>query len=165
MTELPDSLRAAVPPASGPAVADWWAGLAEMDRLRVVDLWDARREAVFFERQADEAGRLDDWSGVPSVRGGRFLASDDAWGLAEWGPGYFEYLLANPELYPIHDPTHRTLHIGCTRHPAARACREAGGIPLDFACPVAAPACPLRALQGARLVARDGRSLGRQSPR
>ena len=152
MIELPDELRAAISPASGLTVLRWWAALTEADQRQVVALWDHRLEAHFFEPQTDEAGRLDHWNQIPRVRGGRFVPHDDAWGLAEWGPEYFEYLLAHPEFFPILDPEFRTLHIGCTRHAEARACRDSGQVPRDFTCPAASASCPLRSLRGARLV-------------
>ncbi len=156
MIELPVDLLAVIPPTSESVVRRWWDSLPEGERRKVADLWDDRLEVRFFKPQADEAGRLDDWKQVPTARGGRFLASDDAWGLTEWGPGYFEYMLEHPESFPIFDPTSRTFHIGCTQHPEARACLELRKVPQDFECPVASASCPLRPLKGVRLISPSG---------
>src|SRR5262249_19137724 len=104
-------------------------------------------EVRFFSPQPDEAGRLDDWEQVPAVEGGRFVPHDDARGLAEWGPGYFEYLLSNPELVLVYDPTPRTFHNRCVPHPAAPACLAAGRVPADFRCPLGTAACPMERLR------------------
>ena len=154
MIELPDDLLAAIPAASAPIAERWWASLADDERGEVAGLWDRRREVHFFTPQADDSGRLDDWEEVPAVKGGRFIPPDDAWGLAEWGPGYFEHLLQHPELVLLWQPAERTFHIGCTRHAAARSCLESGGVPPGFACPAGSPSCPLLPLRGARLTAR-----------
>lgn len=161
MVELPADLLAAIPPASMSIARSCWASLSEDDRRQVACLWDDRREVHFFTPQPDEAGRLDEWEQVPAVKGGRFIPSDDAWGLAEWGPGYFEHLLQHPEVVLLWEPAQRTLYIGCTRHAAARSCLESGAVPADFACPVSTPSCPLLPLRGTRLSARaDGRGSG-----
>jgi len=149
--EIPADLLAAIPSGSVGLARSWWSSLLEGERAQVADLWDGRREVHFFEPQADEAGRLDEWERVPRVRGGRFIPHDDAWGLAEWGPGYFEHLLQHPELVILWEPAARTFHIGCTRHPRARACIESGAVPEDFGCPVGLAGCPSRALRGAAL--------------
>jgi hypothetical protein len=151
MLEFPTDLLAAIPPGSEPVAREWWASLSEADRRQVAGLWDARREVRFFWPQPDAAGRLDEWEQVPRVEGGRFLPPDDAWGLSEWGPGYFEHLLQHPELVLLWEPAERTFHIGCTRHEAARSCLESGRVPVDFACPADSPACPLLPIRGARL--------------
>ncbi len=164
MIELPADLAAAIPSTSELVVRSWWDSLSDVERLKVADLWDDRLEVHFFQPQADEAGRLDDWEQVPTARGGRFLASDDAWGLAEWGPGYFEYMLEHPESFPIFDPTSRTFHIGCTQHSAARACLESGRVPKDFECPVASASCPLRPLRGIRLIPPGSERLAASPP-
>ncbi len=154
MVELPGDLLAAIPPASLDVARRWWATLSEADRLSIAGLWDQRREVHFFAPQPDEAGRLDGWDEVPAVRGGRFLPPDDAWGLAEWGPGYFEHLLQHPELVLLWEPAERTFHIGCTVHALARSCLASGGVPAGFACPADSPTCPLVPLRGARLTSR-----------
>lgn len=151
MDELPADLLAAIPPASGGVAQRWWTSLSEADRRQVAGLWDRRREVHFFAPQTDDAGRIDEWDQVPVVEGGRFIPRDDAWGLDEWGPGYFEHLLQHPELVLLWEPAQRTFHIGCTRHPAARSCLELGLVPAEFACPIDSPSCPLLPLRGARL--------------
>lgn len=153
MVELPADLLAAIPPASVAVAQRWWASLSADERRQVADLWDQRWEVQFFSPQSDETGCLDDWEQVPAVRGGRFIPPDDAWGLAEWGPGYFEHLLQHPELVLLWEPERRTFHIGCTRHAAARSCLGAGLVPAEFTCPVDSSACPLEPLRGARLTA------------
>ncbi|MFO0952231.1 MAG: hypothetical protein U0835_13990 [Isosphaeraceae bacterium] len=156
MLELPTDLRAAIPEGSVPIAQQWWDSLAETDRRQVVDLWDQRREVHFFSPQADDSGKLDAWDETPAVEGGRFIPKDDAWGLAEWGPGYFEHLLQHPELVLLWEPVQRTFHIGCTRHAAARSCLESGNVPRTFVCPVEHPSCPLLSLRGACLTSRRG---------
>jgi hypothetical protein len=151
MREIPADLLSAIPPGSEGVARQWWGALSEDDRRQVAGLWDARREVHFFSPQADEAGRVDEWGQVPRVRGGRFVPPDDAWGLSEWGPGYFEHLLEHPELVLLWEPAGRTFHIGCTRHQAARSCLASGRVPAEFVCPVDSPACPLRPIRGARL--------------
>ncbi len=148
MLEIPSDLLAAIPTASEPVARDWWMSLSDAERLQVASLWDARLEVHFFAPQADEAGCLDEWDQVPKTEGGRFIPSDDAWGLSEWGPGYFEHLLQHPELVLIWEPAERTFHIGCTRHAAARGCLESGRVPTEFACPFRSPACPLEPIRG-----------------
>jgi hypothetical protein len=151
MLDLPADLLAAIPPSSAQVARRWWATLSESDRSEVAALWDHRLEVHFFERQADDSGRLDDWDDVPPVEGGRFVPRDDAWGLSEWGPGYFEHLLQHPELVLLWEPAERRFHIGCTHHAAARSCLESGGVPPAFACPAGSPSCPLSPLRGASL--------------
>ena len=163
--DLPPELRALVPHESSPVIERWWDTLDEADRQTVARLWDERLEIYFFTPRADEAGQLDAWEQAPRVRGGRFVPHDDAWGLAEGGPEYFEYLLDHPELVLLWQPAIRVFHIGCTRHPAARACLTAGAVPVDFACPVESPACPLRPLRGARLARPRVKSGHPQTPR
>jgi hypothetical protein len=153
MIEIPSDLLAAIPPEAMSVARRWWDSLSEAERGHVAGLWDDRREVHFFAPQADEAGRVDDWEQVPRVAGGRFLPPDDAWGLDDWGPGYFEHLLQHPELMLLWEPAERTFHIGCTRHAAARAALEEGAVPADFACPLHSSACPLRTLRGAHLIA------------
>jgi hypothetical protein len=160
MDELPADLLAALPLGAGPVAQNWWASLTEADRRLVAGLWDERREVKFFTPQPDDAGRVDSWEQVPGVIGGRFVPPDDARGLGEWGPGYFEHLLQHPELVIVWEPEQRTFHIGCTRHPAARACLESGHVPADFVCPLGSESCPLLALRGSRLTRRCSGSGG-----
>lgn len=136
MDEIPSQLLEATPDIDADAIRRWWEGLAESDRREVAALCDARREA-FFGLGADDGQ-------APTIRGGRFIPHDDAWGLAEWGPDHFEYLLEHPELVMAEDSTYRVFHFGCTRHSAARACLEAGSISRDFRCPFASSECPMR---------------------
>lgn len=83
-----------------------------------------------------------------------FIPHDDAWGLSEWGPGYFEHLLQHPEMVLLWEPAERTFHIGCTRHSAARACLESGRVPREFACPFDSRSCPLEPIRGSFLTTR-----------
>jgi hypothetical protein len=151
MVEFPPDLLAALPESGSPVALQWWLSLSDTDRRQVADLWDGRLEVKFFTPQRKEDGQMDCWEEIPAVEGGRFIATDDRSGLSEWGPGYFEYLLSNPELLLAYDPTHRTFHIGCSRHQAARECILAGSVPTSFQCPVGLPSCPLASLKGSRL--------------
>lgn len=153
MVELPTDLMAALPESAAPVVQQWWASLTEANRQQVAGFWDQRLEVVFFAPQLDEAGRLDDWEQIPTVVGGRFVPPDDAWGLSEWGPGYFEHLLQHPELVLVWEPVRRVFHIGCTQHMAARVCLVSGYVPVDFQCPLGSGVCPLQALRGGCLKA------------
>ncbi len=152
MVEFPADLLAALPESGSFVALEWWLSLSDTDRRQIADLWDGRLEVKFFMPQRNEDGQMDGWEEVPAVKGGRFLALDDCNGLSEWGPGYFEYLLSNPELLLAYDPTNRTFHIGCSRHPAAQECLLAGSVPTDFRCPVDSPSCPLTSLKGSRLI-------------
>jgi hypothetical protein len=150
MEELPSDLLAALPEAGVPVAQQWWASLSDADRRRIAGLWDERLEVSFFAPQADAAGCVDAWEQVPPVSGGRFIPHDDD-GHSAWGPGYFEHLLQHSELVLAYDPPHRTFHIGCTLHTAARVCLAAGVVPTEFACPVGSESCPLERLRGSRL--------------
>lgn len=128
-------------PSETGAIKAWWDSLSAEARAEVSFVCDERQDGSFF-------GPIpDDQSGpVPGVVVGWFVPHDDAWGLEDWGPDFFEYMLGHPEQYPIWEPTSRTFHIGCTAHPAARACLAAGRIPADFRCPAGSPGCPIRRL-------------------
>src|SRR5690348_11332015 len=115
MDDLPADLLEAIPANALPVVQAWWASLDDDRRRQVAGLWDSRREVRFFTPQADDSGAVDSWEQVPRVRGGKFIPPDDAWGLGEWGPGYFEHVLQHPELVLFCDPERRTFYISCTR--------------------------------------------------
>ena len=85
--------------------------------------------------------REDEAASVPIVIGGRFVASDEAAGWAEWHAELFDNLVCHPEL--LLEPRRRTFHIGCTHHEAARQILAAGGIPADFHCPLNLANCPM----------------------
>jgi hypothetical protein len=140
---------AILPSGAGPVVERWWASLSEVDRQRMVGLWDERLEVRFFSPQADSEGHADSWEQVPTVRGGRFVPSDDD-GQAEWSLGYFEHLLQHPELVLGYEAPNRIFYI-CTQHPTAQECRRMGRVPVDFVCSLSEASCPLVALRGALL--------------
>jgi hypothetical protein len=152
MPEPPADFLRTLPPDAESVARAWWDSLTDDQRGRIAGAWDDRLEVRFFTPQGEDEGAADGWDRVPRVVGGRFLPPDDAWGLEEWGPGYFEHLLQHPELVIVWEPQMRTFHIGCTRHATARACLESGLIPEGFECPEGAVACPLRPLRGARLI-------------
>jgi hypothetical protein len=107
-------------------------------------LCDERLDSCFFGVVADERDHV-----VPKVRGGHFVPSDDAWGFDEWGPSYFDHLIAHPELVLVWDQTERKFHTGCTRHPLAQACWSSRTLPGDFVCPFAnGIECLMRPLLG-----------------
>lgn len=116
MDDLPADLVTALPEAGVPVARQWWAGLSDDDRRRIAGLWDERLEVCFFAPQADAAGRVDEWEQVPSVRGGRFVPSDDD-GRGEWESGYFEHLLEHPELVLTYERPRRTFYIGAPTTP------------------------------------------------
>ena len=150
MDDLPADLRSALPDGTIAIAEGWWAALPEEDRQKIIGLWDERLEVRFFSPQMDDGGHLDAWEKVPHVKGGQF-ARPDSDGREEWMLGYFEHLLQHPELMLAYEPIHRTFHIGCTRHAAARKCIADGRIPLGFVCPVATSECPYEQLRGAHL--------------
>jgi hypothetical protein len=86
--ELPAALLTSVPEGSRAAVLVWWAGLHPGDREEVAGLCDERWEECFFGPAADP----------PEVRGGRFLAPDDAWQFAAWADDWREYLVEHPDV-------------------------------------------------------------------
>jgi len=151
MSQPPNDLLSAIPSGKEEVVRDWWSSLSELDQKQLVELWDNRLEVCFFSPQSDPEGQTDEWSQIPKVVGGRFVPTDNASGLSEWGPDYFEYLLLNPELVLAYEPAERTFHIGCHQHLAARACLINGTVPRTFNCPVASTSCPLEALRGSFL--------------
>jgi hypothetical protein len=153
--EPPADLLTALPEGSASAARRWWESLSDADRGRIADLWDERLEVKFFAPQTDDEGHADGWEQVPAVVGGRFVPSDHTRGFPDLGPGYFEYLLSDPDLILAYEPASRTFHYACTRHAAAQACRAAGRVPADFQCPVGAATCPLEPLRGACLVKPD----------
>ena len=147
MVEVPSQLRRVYADVDRAAIDAWWGGLNDKARADVARLCDERVDACFFGVVADERDHI-----VPKVRGGRFLADDDAWGFDEWGPSYFEHLIEHPELVLVWDPPERTFHTGCTRHPLAQACWSRGAVPRDFACPFAnGLKCLMRPLAGRRI--------------
>src|ERR1700722_12830162 len=117
MTPIPSQLSTVFPEVDRAAISVWWTGLPEDARAEMARLCDERLDACFFGVGADERDPI-----VPKVRGGRFMPDDDAWGFDEWGPSYFDHLIAHPELVLVWDATERKFHTGCTRHPLAQAC-------------------------------------------
>src|SRR6185312_13370071 len=93
----------AVPETCG--IEEWWATLTDEARAEVVAFCDERRDGSFFMPIPGDPS-----TPMPVVIGGRFVPHDDAWGLSEWGPDRFEYILDHPELFPIWEPTFRTFH-------------------------------------------------------
>jgi hypothetical protein len=150
MITLPADLLSALPDGSEPVATAWWATLRDEDRNRIAELWDERVEVRFFTPQEDEQGCQDHWDAVPTVKGGRFMPSDDD-GRGEWQPGYFEHLLQHPELVLAYEPEHRVFHIGCTQHEAARRCLREGQVPREFECPFKREDCYLHSLRGVQL--------------
>jgi hypothetical protein len=121
MDEIPHDLLAALLAAARATAETWWAGLSDGERRQIAGLWDKRLEVRFFEPQADESGRVDDWDHIPKVRRGRY------------------------------EHATRTFHVGCTVHAAARSCLTNGAVPAGFACPVSRANRPLLPLRGCRL--------------
>jgi hypothetical protein len=147
MAELPSHLTQVFAEADKGAIDTWWSGLTEEARAEVARLCDERAETCFFGIVAGQRDHV-----VPKVRGGRFVPDDDAWGCDEWGPSYFDHLIAHPELVLIWDPTERTFHTGCLRHASARKCWADGAIREDFVCPFARDAaCLMRPLRGRQI--------------
>lgn len=126
MTPIPSQLSTVFAKADRAAIETWWAELSEAARAEIATLCDERADACFFGVVADERDHV-----VPKVRGGRFLPEDDAWGFDEWGPSYFDHLVAHPELVLVWDPPQRTFHTGCIRHTSARMCWRNSAVPED----------------------------------
>ena len=145
MDPLPLDLTVPLPAAGRDAASAWWAGLSPASRDEVTSLCDPRRDDCFFGPTDVDA---------PGVVGGRFVPHDDAWGFAEWGPGWFDHLMEHPEVTLWDVVVRRTFHI-CTRHPLARTAAATGHLPAGFVCPLESAECPMRRL----LDAVPGRSL------
>lgn len=141
MSELPESIRQSLPENLIEEAIAWWRALSDSDRQELQKLCDLRKETFLFETFPN------DGSGI-TVAGGKFIAHDDCIGIDEWGKDYFDYLMGNPELVLVHDPAHRTFHIGCTRHIAALQCYNRGTVPVDFTCPFGETACRMRIMLG-----------------
>ncbi len=156
MIDLPESIRGCLPDALVAQAEQWWRELSDSNREEVQRLCDARKETFLFESFPM------DGSGV-TVAGGKFLAHDDCIGIDEWGDDYMDYLMGNPELVLVHDPAHRTFHIGCTRHLDALQCYSDGRIPADFKCPFASTECRMKAM-GAQKPAVGLRPLRNRKP-
>jgi len=153
MPGIPTELLEAIPPGGRETATAWWQTFSDEQRSQIAELWDNRVEICFFDRQADASGKTDDWSQVPAVQGGRFVPHDSE-GRDEWEPGYFEHLLAHPELMIAYQPAEQTFHIGCTVHAAARRCLANGSVPADFNCPLIQEACPFQRLRGSQFSGR-----------
>ncbi|TWT38454.1 hypothetical protein [Blastopirellula retiformator] len=61
-------------------------------------------------------------------------------------------LVTGGKFLPHDDAEQRTFHIGCSQHPAARACLAKGEIAADFACPFADGDCRMRKILGSRKI-------------
>ena len=146
MVPVPTTLIDVLQDADAQVVESWWTALTSEARDDVARLCDERLDACFFGVVADDGTHV-----VPTVRGGRFLPSDDAWGFDEWGPSYFDHLIAHPELVLVYDPTARAFHTGCTRHPSAIECWASGSVPATFTCPFGSADCFMRPLLGRRV--------------
>jgi hypothetical protein len=156
VSTLPADLSAALTPAADASAVAWWDGLSADEKGQLAFLCDPQRDQRFFDPDP-EGGE------PPTVRGGRFIPHDDAWGLEEWGPDWFDYLMEHPEWIELMQPRQFEQGGVCTLHPTARAALAAGHIPADFNCPFPSTDCPMRKL----LAAADGRSVrlvGRVAP-
>lgn len=128
---LPLLLRESLVDFGLEAVDRWWTELQEPARHDVIRLWeeasfDGRNEAYVEVYVEDEASELN-----PAL----------------WHDDFYEYLVAHEAYYT--DPIRgRIFHVGCTRHPMARAAVQRGRIPADFVCPwqESDTDCPMRAL-------------------
>ena len=146
----PSDLLAVLPEGTASLAERWWATLSEAERRRIAGLWDKRLEACLFSPQADATGCIDGWEQVPAVRGGRFVPHENDV-QEECGPEFFERILEDPNLVLAYEAAHRTFHIGCTKHEAARACMASGLVPAEFVCPGNSDSCPMLPLRGLRL--------------
>lgn len=143
MQAVPRNLTDAFAEVDRRIVEAWWTTLADEARDEIARLCDERLEACFFGIVTDDDGS------VPKVRGGRFVPPDeDSAHFDEWAPGYFEHLLAHPELVVIYDLNEGKFHLGCTRHPAAQACWLDAHVPVNFTCPFEKTGCLMRPLVG-----------------
>jgi len=121
----------------------WWQDLGDSDRDELQRLCDARKNLFLFETFCDTDTK-------PEITGGKFLPGANEFGVADWGEDYFQHLLDHPELMIVHDPTHRTFHIGCSRHIDARRCFVDGSVSESFICPFGADHCLMHKLLGNR---------------
>ena len=81
MIEVPSQLRRVCADVDRSALDAWWEGLDDDPRAHVARLCDERVDACFFGVVADDRDHI-----VPKVRGGRFVADDDASGSTSRGP-------------------------------------------------------------------------------
>ncbi len=107
MDQVPGELLHDLSAGDEKTVTAWWAGLSDLNRSEVAALCHARCAECFFGAVPEDPS-----ASVPLVIGGRFLASDEAAGWAEWHAELFDYLLCNPELVIVQPPVMRTFHIG-----------------------------------------------------
>lgn len=146
MTSISAQLSNAFTEADRSSIEKWWSNLSEAARAETAVLCDERAENCFFGVVADERDHV-----IPKVHGGRFLPSDDAWGFDEWGPSYFDHLIAHPEVL-VWDATQRTFHTGCIGQQSARNCWRNSAAPEDFECQFEADdQCLMRPLRRRRI--------------
>ena len=144
MNPIPTTLSESLPSELMADAESWWQALADADLNELTRLCDARKSLFLFET----------FSGAdykPEITGGKFIPGANEFGVNDWGEDYFQHLLDHPELMIVHDPTHRTFHIGCSRHIDARRCFIDGAVSKSFNCPFGAQQCLMHKLLGDRL--------------
>ena len=134
MEPLPATLVDSLPAELVGDAEKWWKTLDDANRIELQLLCDSRKNLFLFETFSDADTK-------PEITGGKFIPGANAFGVEDWGEDYFQHLLDHPELMIIHDPTHRTFHIGCSRHIDARRCFVDGNVSESFACPFGADSC------------------------
>lgn len=143
MDSLPNTLVDSLPAELVGDAESWWLTLADSDRCELQRLCDSRKNLFLFETFSEAETQ-------PKITGGKFIPGANEFGVADWGEDYFQHLLDHPELMIVHDPTHRTFHIGCSRHIEARQCFVDGKVSRSFTCPFAADHCLMHAILGDR---------------
>ena len=139
MESLPTTLVDSLPSELVGDAKTWWETLDESDREELQRLCDSRKNLFLFETFSDAETK-------PEITGGRFIPGANAFGVDDWGEDYFQHLLDHPELMIVHDPTHHTFHIGCSRHIDARRCFVDGAVSESFTCPFGADRCLMHAV-------------------
>ena len=143
MESLPTTLADSLPSELIGDAESWWETLEAADRDELQRLCDSRKNLFLFETFSDADDK-------PEITGGKFIPGANEFGVADWGEDYFQHLLDHPELMIVHDPTHRTFHIGCSRHIDARRCFVDGRIAKSFTCPFGADQCLMHRVLGDR---------------
>jgi len=141
MNPIPTTLAESLPSELRSEAESWWQALADADRNELTRLCDARKNLFLFETFSNP-------DNSPEATDGKFIPSANEFGVEHWDEDYFQHLLDHPELMILHDPAHRTFHIGCSPHTDARRCFVDGAVSKSFGCPFGAQQCSVYKLLG-----------------
>jgi hypothetical protein len=107
MATLPKHLLENLPVPERQSVQNWWDGLSDGSRAELVVLLDARADSCAFGFECGE------WQALPLTVDTALLA-DPIEADADWDLDldYLEYILINPERFPLHMYQDRIFFIG-----------------------------------------------------